>query len=360
MVTRSPIWRTQPTIELRPASVDDGAPAMLLNGEDVTWAIRTRDRHQCLGSLAHPAVETPCSISSGALPTASPPCLSDGTSAPSSFRTPDSRFTSTRVLRRARRRYLDMRRQGIDLGFDAVLEDLRRRDERCQPAVSPLLQGSRRDRHRHRWPRRRRHCISDIVGRARAGGIGAFPGMSGVFTLNEENPAEGTVRGIWRAILRAPLFGLMWLFGVRVEGSTTSARRYRGAGRLQPPANLDPLLIEIASPGRFTSWPRKSCSRSDLGWLLRRFGNFRSPRGKSDRRAVRFAIATLRHGLALGMFRGHAQPDDAAEQATSGRGADCDSGQEPGAAVAVTGSERMPFNGKRPPGERPIRDIGEC
>lgn len=180
--------------------------------------------------------------------------------------------------------------------------------------------------------------------------------MSGVFTLNEENPAEGTVRGIWRAILRAPLFGLIRLFGVRVEGLDNIPPDDTGvlvvSNHLH---NLDPLLIEIASPRPIHFMAKEELfSFRPLGWLLRRFGNFPVARGKSDRRAVRFAIATLRHGLALGMFpEGTRSRTMRLSKPHPGAGLIAIQGKSLVLPVAVTGSERMPFNGKRPPGERP-------
>ncbi len=180
--------------------------------------------------------------------------------------------------------------------------------------------------------------------------------MSGVFELNDDNPAEGTVRGIWRAILRAPLFGLIRLLGVRVVGEQNIPPEGTGvlvvSNHLH---NLDPLLIEIAFPRPLHFMAKEELfTFRPLGWTLRKFGNFPVARGKSDRRAVRFAIATLRHGLALGMFpEGTRSRTMRLSKPHPGAGLIAIQGKSLVLPVAITGSERYPLNGKRPAGARP-------
>jgi 1-acyl-sn-glycerol-3-phosphate acyltransferase len=180
--------------------------------------------------------------------------------------------------------------------------------------------------------------------------------VSELFHLNDEDPAEGTVRGIWRALVRAPLYGLIRLIGVRVEGQENIPPEGTGvlvvSNHLH---NLDPLLIEIAFPRPVHFMAKEELFRfRPLGWLLRRFGNFPVARGKSDRRAVRHAIATLRHGLGLGMFpEGTRSRTMRLSRPHPGAGLIAVQGKSLVLPVAVTGSERYPLNGKRPPGERP-------
>jgi 1-acyl-sn-glycerol-3-phosphate acyltransferase len=91
-----------------------------------------------------------------------------------------------------------------------------------------------------------------------------------------------------------------------------------------------------------------------FGWLLRKFGNFPVARGKSDRRAVRFAIATLRHGLALGMFpEGTRSRTMRMGKPHPGAGLIAIQGKSLVLPVAITGSERLPLNGTRPQGKAP-------
>lgn len=180
--------------------------------------------------------------------------------------------------------------------------------------------------------------------------------MSTLFELNDENPAEGTVRGIWRAIVRAPLLALIRLLGVRVEGEGNIPPQGTGvlvvSNHLH---NLDPLLIEVAFPRPLHFMAKEELFRfRPLGWLLRKFGNFPIARGKSDRRAVRHAIATLRHGLALGMFpEGTRSRTMRLSTPHPGAGLIAIQGKSLVLPVAITGSERYPLNGKRPPGVPP-------
>lgn len=175
--------------------------------------------------------------------------------------------------------------------------------------------------------------------------------------LNDADPDAGTVTGIWRAIIRAPLYGLIRVaLGVRVED----------AGNIPPEGtavlmvsnhlhNLDPLLIEIVFPRPLHFMAKEELFRfRPLGWLLRRFGNFPVARGKSDRRAVKHAIATLQHGIALGMFpEGTRSRSMRLAKAHAGAGLIAIQGKSLILPVAITGSERMPFNGKRPKHLRP-------
>jgi cytidylate kinase len=133
---------TRAEIELRPASLEDGRTSdVLLDGEDVTWAIRAPEIDTNVSEVsAHLAVrEALLDVQRR---------IADGIDAVLVGRDigtaviPDAGlkiYLDASVEERARRRYLDMRRRGIDLGYEAILEDLRRRDEvDASRAVSPL------------------------------------------------------------------------------------------------------------------------------------------------------------------------------------------------------------------------------
>jgi cytidylate kinase len=129
-------------IELRPATVDDGRTSdVLLDGEDVTWAIRTPEIDASVSEVsAHLAVREALLDVQRA--------IADGIGAVlvgrdiGSVVIPDAGlkiYLDASAEERARRRYLDMRRLGIDITFPAILEDLQRRDEYdAGRAVSPL------------------------------------------------------------------------------------------------------------------------------------------------------------------------------------------------------------------------------
>jgi CMP/dCMP kinase len=163
-------------IELRPASLEDGRTSdVLLDGADVTWAIRTPEIDTSVSEVsAHPAVrEALLDIQRR---------IADGIDAVLVGRDigtvviPDAGlkvFLDATAGERARRRYLDMRRRGIDISYEAILEDLRRRDEfdasrttsplrRADDAVAIVTDARDVD-----------DIVHEIVGLARTRGIGA-------------------------------------------------------------------------------------------------------------------------------------------------------------------------------------------
>lgn len=164
------------SIELRAASIDDGRTSdVLLDGEDVTWAIRTPDIDASVSEVsAHPAVRDALLDIQRR--------IADGIDAVLVGRDigtvviPDAGlkvYLDASAEERARRRYLDMRRRSVDIGYETILEDLRRRDEYdAGRAVSPLRKASDaiaiatdgRDVD---------DIVHEIVGLARARGIGA-------------------------------------------------------------------------------------------------------------------------------------------------------------------------------------------
>lgn len=129
-------------IDLAPASEEDGRTSdVFMNGEDVTWPIRHPDIDANVSKVsAHPPVRDAllqvqrdiahgkCAVVVGrdigtvVLPDAGLKIYLDAS--------PEER---------ARRRYNDLRAQGIDVTFEAVLDDLHRRDafDSARPA-SPL------------------------------------------------------------------------------------------------------------------------------------------------------------------------------------------------------------------------------
>ncbi len=129
-------------IDLRPASVDDGRLVdVLLEDEDVTWAIRGREIDSNVSKVsAYPAVrEALLGVQRR---------IADGTPVVMVGRdigtvvTPDAGtkiYLDASVEERARRRLHDLRRQGVDTDFASVMDDLRERDYKdSHRAVAPL------------------------------------------------------------------------------------------------------------------------------------------------------------------------------------------------------------------------------
>jgi len=181
--------------------------------------------------------------------------------------------------------------------------------------------------------------------------------MSRLYTLDDDKSAAGTVRGIWRSLLRWPLYGLMRLLGVRVEGLENIPPD--GTAGWSSPTTCTTsthLLIEIAFPRPLHFMAKEELFRfRPLGWIIRRFGNFRLRAA----RATAGGAARHRHAAARDRAgdvpRGNAQQDDATRPGTPGAGLIALQGKSFVLPVAVTGSERLPLNGKRPPGVPRIR-----
>jgi 1-acyl-sn-glycerol-3-phosphate acyltransferase len=171
------------------------------------------------------------------------------------------------------------------------------------------------------------------------------------------HPESGTVRGVWRAMIRAPLYAVVRV-GLRL--------RTEGLGNIPPEGsgvlvvsnhvhNADPVLLEIAftRPLHFMA-KEELFTFKPLGLLLSSFGNFPVARGKSDRKAVRAAINRLQSGVAVGIFpEGTRSKTMRLSKARAGAGLIAIQGGVPILPVAITGSERLPLNGNRPPGMRP-------
>lgn len=129
-------------IELRPASIEDGRLAdVTLDGEDVTWAIRQPDVDAHVSKVAaYPAVrEALLDVQRD---------IADGNAVVMVGRdigtvvTPKAGlkiYLDATVEERARRRYQDMRRQGEDMEYALVLDELRERDFKDSTrATAPL------------------------------------------------------------------------------------------------------------------------------------------------------------------------------------------------------------------------------
>ncbi|HEV2127397.1 MAG TPA: lysophospholipid acyltransferase family protein [Thermomicrobiales bacterium] len=184
--------------------------------------------------------------------------------------------------------------------------------------------------------------------------------MSDLAGHGAPDPEAGTVRGIWRKLIRIPLYAFIWLvLRVRVEGMDNIPPEGNGVFVVSNHLhNADPVLLEIVFPRPLHFMAKEEIYRiKPLGWLVSKFGNFPVVRGKSDRRAVRSAIARLQHGVAVGLFpEGTRSRTMRLGPARAGAGFIANQANVPILPVAITGSERLPLNGKRPPAVRPVAD----
>jgi cytidylate kinase len=118
-------------IEFRPASVEDGRQVdVLLDGEDVTWAIRTPEIDSTVSEVsAHPAVrrallDVQRSIASGARVIIVGRDIGTIVTPTAGIKI----YLDASTEERARRRLVDLQDRGIDTTFDSVFADLEARD----------------------------------------------------------------------------------------------------------------------------------------------------------------------------------------------------------------------------------------
>ena len=160
----------------------------------------------------------------------------------------------------------------------------------------------------------------------------------------------GTLQGRPRAILRMILMPLMrLLIGFRVEGLENVPKTGSLIVVGNHLHNADPLLVEIAIPRPLHYMAKKELFGIPIvSWIIRRAGCFPVDRGKADRSAIRNAEARLRQGIAIGMFpEGTRSITRSLKTALPGAAMLAQLTGAPVLPVAITGSERLPFNGAK-------------
>ena len=173
---------------------------------------------------------------------------------------------------------------------------------------------------------------------------------------------HGTIRGHLRRVLRRFFLGLFFLlFRMRlkqVEGVPTEGGLLVVANHLH---NADPILLNAAFPRPLHFMAKKEAFKlAPLRWALHWVGAFQVDRGKSDRGAIRRALATLEHGIAVGIFpEGTRSKVFAMQKAHPGAGMLALTSGALVQPVAITGTERLPMNGaKGRAGGKLARDPG--
>jgi 1-acyl-sn-glycerol-3-phosphate acyltransferase len=133
--------------------------------------------------------------------------------------------------------------------------------------------------------------------------------------------------------------------------------------------NADPIFISIACPRPLHYMAKKELMDVPvLGRILRWAGSFPINRGNVDRTAIRRATATVEQGIALGMFpEGSRSRSMKIERVLPGAGLVALQGKVAIVPAAITGTERLPFNGTKQhrkgdapfpnPGHRGVRII---
>ena len=168
--------------------------------------------------------------------------------------------------------------------------------------------------------------------------------------LSKQAIEHGTIRGRPRRILRQPF---LWLFFLLFRLRLKHIERVPKEGGVLVVANhihnADPILLNAAYPRPIHFMAKKEAFEVPVvPWALRWVGAFPVDRGKSDRWAIKRALAALNSGIAVAMFpEGTRSRVFALQNAHPGAGLLALSADVVVQPVAITGTERLPFNGSK-------------
>jgi 1-acyl-sn-glycerol-3-phosphate acyltransferase len=162
--------------------------------------------------------------------------------------------------------------------------------------------------------------------------------------------SKGTIRPFTRSVLRRPLMLLMrLLFGFRVKGRENLPKHEPFILISNHLHNLDPLLLQIALPRNchyFTK--REAFEYPVIRNIAKWAGGFPVDRGNADRWAIRRAEAALAQGIAVGIYpEGTRSTTMGLQKGFAGAGLIALRSGVRIVPSVITGSERMPFNGKK-------------
>lgn len=161
---------------------------------------------------------------------------------------------------------------------------------------------------------------------------------------------KGTIRPRTRRIVAWMLRGIMQVFfGFRAQG--TEHIPETGAFILisNHIANVDPLLIQIPLKRNVHFFTKKEAFETPLaGRVAAWSGGFPVDRGTADRKAIRRGLAALEQGLGVGIYpEGTRSINFGLQKGFSGAGMIAVMSGAPVVPSIITGSERMPGNGKK-------------
>ncbi|HEY8446818.1 MAG TPA: lysophospholipid acyltransferase family protein [Thermomicrobiales bacterium] len=171
---------------------------------------------------------------------------------------------------------------------------------------------------------------------------GAAPAPSDVERLT----LRGRPRRILRAILLTILRPLLRLQIENLDRVPAEGPAIVVANHLH---NADPILMVIVMPRSIHYMAKKEVFQVPLiRTIIRWVGTFPVDRGKPDRAAIRRAEAALAAGVLVGMFpEGTRSETMQLQRAHAGCGLLALRNDVPVIPVAITGTERLPFNGNK-------------
>lgn len=169
-------------------------------------------------------------------------------------------------------------------------------------------------------------------------------------SANQPDLRKNTMGPTTFRVLRRILYGLCKiLVRLQVQGSANVPRDGGCIIVANHLHNLDPALISIACPR-----PLHYMAKSELmgipvlSSILRWSGAFPIHRGKVDRTSIKRAQMTVQQGIALGMFpEGTRSVSMRIERVLPGAGLVATQGNVTIVPTAITGTERLPFNGQK-------------
>ncbi len=174
--------------------------------------------------------------------------------------------------------------------------------------------------------------------------------MSEPKSTKSPNYEKHTLRGLPRKIVRATVLAICRvLVRLRIDGMgnvPASGAVLVVSNHLH---NIDPVLTIAAFPRPVHYMAKKEAYNVPvLKQLMNFVGAFPVDRGKGDRSAIRRAEGALAQGIPVGMFpEGTRSITRSLQQAHSGAGMIALKSGVPVIPLVITGSEALPFNGKK-------------
>jgi 1-acyl-sn-glycerol-3-phosphate acyltransferase len=161
---------------------------------------------------------------------------------------------------------------------------------------------------------------------------------------------KGTLRRRTRALIAVPLSAVMrLLFGYRVKGMENIPETGPFILISNHIANADPILTQIALKRNCHFFTKKEAFEVPvIGRFAAWTGGFPVDRGTADRKAIRRGLAALEQGIGVGIYpEGTRSVNFGLQKGFSGAGMIALMSGAPIVPSVITGSERMPGNGKK-------------
>lgn len=166
----------------------------------------------------------------------------------------------------------------------------------------------------------------------------------------EIDVTKGTIRaGTFRVVRRTVILLLKALFRFKIVGEDNVPKDGAFILVSNHLHNLDPVLTSAACPRRVQYMAKVELFKVPVvRTIIRWVGAFPINRGKMDRNAIRHGQVVLKSGYGLGIFpEGTRSLSMKIERVLPGAGLFAVKGDVPIVPCAITGSERLPFNGKK-------------